>query len=307
MCIRDSKQTVRSRQSFFAMASFKTMQDLLFLSHRSNFIHDEEFLALSDLYEWKNLCFPYEDYSPFNLDRWDDRVWVSFRVQISEKRHSHKSRCSWHSRDHTVWTRIYLCRPGGSLHGLKRCSDQLIRSCIWHITPVNHFFTVHKQHLFPLDWCCIAIAVFRIKFISSLYCLPFPSYKFITYEIARSGSTFTAVVILRRKKFISRIFSRHRLLGENREDTWIYEDKKCKEHLKNRLKTEDLYLPNLVKEDDVTELCLASSTRPRRRNLLAALAQYTVSHFRSSSTKSSSWFLSSLLFFVAEDLLRLHE
>ena len=45
----------------------------------------------------------------------------------------------------------------------------------------------------------------------------------------------------------------------------------------------------------MTELCLASSTRPRRRNLQAALAQYTVSHFRSSSTKSSSWFLSSLI------------
>ena len=50
-----------------------------------------------------------------------------------------------------------------------------------------------------------------------------------------------------------------------------------------------------MKHDDVTELCLASSTRPRRRNLLAAVAQYIVSHFRSSSTKSSSWFLSSLL------------
>ena len=37
-------------------------------------------------------------------------------------------------------------------------------------------------------------------------------------------------------------------------------------------------------------LCLASSTTPRRRNLLVALAQYTETHFR-----SSSWFLSSLL------------
>ena len=101
------------------------------------------------------------------------------------------------------------------------------------------------------------------------------------------------------KKFISRIFSQHRFLGEKRKDTWIYEDKKCKEHFKNRLKTEDLYLSKLVKEDDVTELCLASSTRPLRRNLLAALAQYTVSHFRSSSTKSSLWFLSSLLSFPA--------
>ena len=99
--------------------------------------------------------------------------------------------------------------------------------------PVNHVFTVHKQHLFRLDWCCIAIAVFRIKFISSqepLTALAFPwmyvENKFITYEIARLGSSFTTVVILRRKKFISRIFSQHRLLGEKRKDTWIYEDKK---------------------------------------------------------------------------------
>ena len=44
------------------------MQDLLFSSHRSNFIDDEEFLVSYDLFEWKNPCFPYEDYSPFNLD-----------------------------------------------------------------------------------------------------------------------------------------------------------------------------------------------------------------------------------------------
>ena len=31
-------------------------------------------------------------------------------------------------------------------------------------------------------------------------------------------------------------------------------------------------------------LCMASSTTPRRRNLLVAFAQYTVTHFRSSST-----------------------
>ena len=47
-------------------------------------------------------------------------------------------------------------------------------------------------------------------------------------------------------------------------------------------------------QDDGILLCLASSTTPRRRNLLVALAQYSVTHFRSSSTKPSSWFLSSL-------------
>ena len=49
-------------------------------------------------------------------------------------------------------------------------------------------------------------------------------------------------------------------------------------------------------QDDVILLCLASSTTPRPRNLLVALAHYSVTHFRSSSTKPSSWFLSSLLY-----------
>ena len=53
----ECKQTVHSQQSFFVMASFKTMQDL-FLSQRSNFIDGEEFLVLSDLFEWRNPCFP---------------------------------------------------------------------------------------------------------------------------------------------------------------------------------------------------------------------------------------------------------
>ena len=52
------------------MASLKQFQILFFLilSHISNFIDDEEFLVLPDLFDWKNSCFPYEDYSPFNLD-----------------------------------------------------------------------------------------------------------------------------------------------------------------------------------------------------------------------------------------------
>ena len=47
---------------FFVMAPFKTMQDRIFLSRTSNFIDDEEFFVSSDLFEWKNTCFPYEDY-----------------------------------------------------------------------------------------------------------------------------------------------------------------------------------------------------------------------------------------------------
>ena len=40
----------------------------IFYKPYATFIDDEEFLVLSDLFEWKNLCFPYEDHSTFNLN-----------------------------------------------------------------------------------------------------------------------------------------------------------------------------------------------------------------------------------------------
>ena len=54
---------------FFAMASFKTMQDLICLSCTSNFIDHEEFFVLSDLFEWKNLLSVRRLFS-FNWMRW---------------------------------------------------------------------------------------------------------------------------------------------------------------------------------------------------------------------------------------------
>ncbi|XP_068752999.1 uncharacterized protein [Montipora capricornis] len=54
------------------MASFKAMQELLLLSHTSNFIDDEEYLLFYDLFDSKNPCFPYEDYSMFALDEMTD-------------------------------------------------------------------------------------------------------------------------------------------------------------------------------------------------------------------------------------------
>ena len=60
------------------MASFKTMQDLIFLSRTSNnFIDDEEFLVLSDRFEWKNPCFPREDYSTINLNEMTESECLS--------------------------------------------------------------------------------------------------------------------------------------------------------------------------------------------------------------------------------------
>ena len=55
---------------FFLMASFKTMQDLIFLSRTSNFIDDEEFVLLSDLFEWQNTYFPYEIIQLSTWMRW---------------------------------------------------------------------------------------------------------------------------------------------------------------------------------------------------------------------------------------------
>ena len=59
------------------MASFKTMQYLIFLGRSPNFIDNEEFFALSDLFEWKKTCFPYEDYPTFNLNEMTESECLS--------------------------------------------------------------------------------------------------------------------------------------------------------------------------------------------------------------------------------------
>ena len=40
----------------------------------------KNFFVLSDLFEWKNTCFRYEDYLTFNLNEMTNRVRVSVRV-----------------------------------------------------------------------------------------------------------------------------------------------------------------------------------------------------------------------------------
>ena len=40
-------------------------------------INDEEFFVLSDIFEWKNTCFPYEDYSTFNLNDMTESEYLS--------------------------------------------------------------------------------------------------------------------------------------------------------------------------------------------------------------------------------------
>ena len=55
---------------FFAMASFKATQDLICSSRTSNFIDDEKFFVLSDLFEWKYIYFPYEIIQLSTWMRW---------------------------------------------------------------------------------------------------------------------------------------------------------------------------------------------------------------------------------------------
>ena len=53
---------------FFRKGVFLNDARPYFISRTSTFIDDEQFLVLSNLYEWKNLGFSYEDYSSFNLN-----------------------------------------------------------------------------------------------------------------------------------------------------------------------------------------------------------------------------------------------
>ena len=63
---------------------------------------------------------------------------------------------------------------------------------------------------------------------------------------------------------ISRIFNQHRLLGEKRNDTWIYEDKKMQRT--SKIAQNSGFMPAEASglHNDVILLCLASSTTPRR-------------------------------------------
>ena len=74
------------------------------------------------------------------------------------------------------------------------------------------------------------------------------------------------------------MFNQHRLLGEKKSDTWIYENKGMQRTSKIALNSEFKPAEACGLQDDVILVCLASSTTPRPRNLLVALAQYTLTH-----------------------------
>ena len=88
------------------MTSFKDMRELLFLSHGLNFIDNEEFLVLFDLFESKNPDFPYGKYREFALDEMAESECMSGRVQIPEERCCANCRCSQHPTDISLRARI---------------------------------------------------------------------------------------------------------------------------------------------------------------------------------------------------------
>ena len=179
---------------------------------------------LSDLFEWKNTCFPDKDYSTFKL--------------------------------HMRWLSPSVCQ-----------------SLDW------------EKETF---WCdsCFPYKVYFLYIQDTWFALP----KYVQINLSLTSSLAWPPQLLsffEVKQFISRIFNQHRLLGEKRNDTWIHEDKEM-QRTSRSLKTVDIYLPKLV-------YCRTTwfyFVWRRRQHLLVALAQYTVTHFR-----SSSWFLSSLLLF----------
>ena len=87
------------------MASFRDVQNLILFSHGLNFIDDEEFLNLYDLFEPRNPDFPYEAYPRFDLDEMaESECLAEFRF----KKHLFTCRSSGNSTNHTLWPEIDL-------------------------------------------------------------------------------------------------------------------------------------------------------------------------------------------------------
>ena len=52
--------------------AFKNVRKLLLINHNDGFIDDDEFVVLYDLYASKNLDFPYDSYTPLDLEELDE-------------------------------------------------------------------------------------------------------------------------------------------------------------------------------------------------------------------------------------------
>ena len=52
--------------------AFKNVRNLLLINHNDGFINDDEFVVLYDLYASKNLDFPCDSYTSFDLEELDE-------------------------------------------------------------------------------------------------------------------------------------------------------------------------------------------------------------------------------------------
>ena len=64
------------------MSSFKAIRELTLLSYAENLLYDDEFLVLWEGNQSKNPDFPWDRYSPFDLENMDEaECKAEFRVQ----------------------------------------------------------------------------------------------------------------------------------------------------------------------------------------------------------------------------------
>ena len=151
------------------MASFRDVQNLILLSHGLNFIDDEEFVILYDLFEPRNPDFPYEAYPKFGLDEMaESECLAEFRLK---KRDIYLfAEVLEISANHRMWSKIDLWWNRGLMHAVEaaiiplqiRGHDSEIRSasfCDQH--DYKYFDRLHIWNSWPTDnplescdlWC----------------------------------------------------------------------------------------------------------------------------------------------------------
>ena len=78
---------ILSHYKFCLSVAFKDLRNSLMISYDDGFIDDEEFILLYDLYSSKDLDFPYDVYSPFDLDELDEaECMAEFRFRKRDVR-----------------------------------------------------------------------------------------------------------------------------------------------------------------------------------------------------------------------------
>ena len=141
------------------MTSFRDVQNLCLLSRGLDFIDDEEFLILYDLFEPRNPDFPYEAYPKFDLDEMvESECLAEFRfkkrdihlladvLEIPETiRYDQRSICGGIEGLCMLLRRLsYSCRYGDMI--LRFAKSIPVISMVTNIL-IDHVYDIHGQRL----------------------------------------------------------------------------------------------------------------------------------------------------------------